>query len=187
MPFQTFAHALAIYKFPPSACRRLPHIVLPSLAFYLRPPSLHRFSLHPTFLPISRGSISSPPFSMPCFGFAILHVGAASLSAALRGVAAPSDAARSLGRRGAILSASHDEGAVLSSGTARCKGRCRTMRAPCHCSAGKRQYHVVVRGCWRRMPVGPRSRSWWVSSWVRRMPVGPRPRSWWVVVCVACP
>ena len=74
-------------------------------------PAAHRFILHPTFPLISRGSISSTPHSMPRFGFAISHGGAA-----------PSGAALSLGRRGAILSASHDEGAVLSLGAAWCKG-----------------------------------------------------------------
>ena len=65
-------------------------------------------------------------------GFAISHGGAASLGATLRGGVASLDAtlrggaaslgaALSLGRRGTIPSASHDGGAVPSSGVALCK------------------------------------------------------------------
>ena len=49
---------------------------------------------------------------MPRFGFAVSHGGAG---------ARRRRALLSLGRRGAIPSASHDEGAVLSSSAARCK------------------------------------------------------------------
>ena len=84
---------------PADACHTLYSPPLPSISV------LRRFLLHPTFLPISRGS-------MPRFGFAVSHGGAG---------ARRRRALLSLGRRGAIPSASHDEGAVLSSSAARCK------------------------------------------------------------------
>ena len=95
---------------PATHCTLLFCLLFPSSVAFSYTPSFHP---SPDLPPNTPWFCILPPLLHASFRFRDIAQG--------RGGTAPSGAALSLGRRGAILSASHDEGAVLSSSAVLCK------------------------------------------------------------------
>ena len=162
----------------PPACRRLPHIVLFSFAFYFRPSSQHPVFAYPPplaplacFVSVSRHRTGARHrWALHCAGVRRRWVLCCRWVAGVRCYRRRTMGALCCRRvllccwgvevqyhwRRTMKALCRRRALLCASAWCRCR---RMMRALCCRSAGERRCYVVARGCWHRMLVGSRSRS----------------------------